>query len=141
MFPDVWPIICRSPKTPKNGRTQKPSKIINVGFRFGMAWMLFGCPFFDQFHDPAKPLKFQQVQSEIVVFASQGLHKQSQKHVCSRRRPGHLLYFILVLYKEKTIDLGTPLKIQWVPKWNPKSTSGAKNLDVSASHAHIVSVA
>ena len=33
---------------------------------------------------------------------------------------------LILRFCSKTISLGTPLKIQWAPKWHPKSSRGAK---------------
>ena len=50
----------------------------------------------------------------------------NQNLMCFRVSFLHTLFSLFFRCSSKTVDFGTPFKIQWVPKWHPKSTQSAK---------------
>ena len=84
---------------------------------------------FSIFHHSRKAYILQHVWCENIFLTISGLsfwHQNSTGKACfSNTFLGpHISYFCSICLK--TIDLGIPFKIQWPPKWDPKSTIVAK---------------
>ena len=69
----------------------------------------------------------------LLILAS----KIDQQIMFFKSRFLDLLFLICFILFFKMVDLGTPFKIRWAPKWQPKSTKWRQTVEnVRCSYAH-----
>ena len=79
---------------------------------------------FSMFHDSPKFMFRNEYNAKCLFLLLKAFHfgikNPSKNHVCSRHLPGHpFLDFMLI--SNENCRFWNPFKIQWAPKWDPKS--------------------